>query len=473
MGVVPMERNFLYLKGIDEADVLFHIKSSKFYRIFDPELMRKFRNHFWDGKSENEMEEKLKDIDEGNSSCIVDCSECKGSFSRNPKEFVINKLALVLTSKCNLRCKYCYANYGMYDYAEETDISQSTLLDGLRYLQGNYKDIANIQFFGGEPSLCETQILSTVYFFENLVETGEKDKMPTFGIVTNGVYMPESLMELFVKYNFQITISLDGPESINNTLRCDINGTGKFDVIEHNYNKLLEKGMKHIGIECTYTAEHIKNKISLVDLVKYFYEKFNCSVPHIVPVNIEKENELNVLNCMNEYLIYVKELVDYTFEKMQKEQIINSTAIITGIIFKVMYRQGQQRICPAGVKTFSLSHDSRISPCFMYTSKQDISYGKVGDDPAEILRKAYEFDDRINNKDMSKECTECPARSICSSCLGSFEIENANVHVDNPIFCETIRYVVEYVIQKLSAMKADEAQWKKLNDFLRNGVNEK
>lgn len=462
-----LKDDFVYLEGADGADVLFHIESIKFFRIFSQELIKQFRGFFWENTSNKPVEKKLEEICNENRGGNENCGSCKSTMIQKPKDFVINKLALVLTSKCNLRCKYCYENYGLYDYQEEADISKDTLLKGLQYFTDNFKDITRIQFFGGEPSMCEKQIRKTVDFFETMVDAGKRKQMPQFGIVTNGVYMPDSLIDVFAKYNFHVTVSLDGPEHINNLLRYDVNGVGKHSLIKGNYERLLQKGIKNVGIECTYTAEHIKNKVSLVELVQYFGKEFGCKIPHIVPVNIEKENDLNVMNCLEEYLSYVKEIVDYTFDKMLKDKVMESTTIIAGIISKLIFRRGEQRICPAGVKTFSLSHDSRISPCFMYTSKQDISYGMIGEDPGMILKRAYEFDERINNKQISKDCIECSARSVCSSCLGSFEIDNADVKVSNPIFCETIKFVCNYTLKKLSVLKGDKEQWNQINYFFK------
>lgn len=465
-------KNFLYVKGNDNADVLFHINTSSFYRIYDPEFMNGFRAVFENGAEDETVLKKLEEINNKEFSCSANCKHCKAETLSNPKEFTIHKLALVLTSKCNLRCKYCYANYGMYDYERETDISEDVLVEGLTYLLDNFKDIANIQFFGGEPSLCWRQIKKTVQFFETQVKSGRKKEMPGFGIVTNGVCINDELIEIMRKYNFQITISLDGPEEINNALRFDTSRKGKYAIIRKNYERILQSGIKRVGIECTYTAAHIKEGITLVDLIKFFKAEFDCAVPHIVPVNIETENELNVMNCLDKYLQYVDEVIDYTFDNMLNNRKIISTSIILGIIYRLILHEGQQRICPAGVKTFSLSHDRRISPCFMYTSKQDISYGVIGDDADLILKKAYAFDDEINNKAVAKECRECYARAVCSSCLGSFEINKEKVTVSNPIFCETIKHVAVYVIKKLSEIKGDGEKWQKLNTFLRNGAYE-
>ena len=466
------QKNFLYFKGNDKADILFHINSSSFYRIYDPTFMKDFRTVFYNKEKNTNVLRKLEEIERKSKLCQGSCGHCTKTSVKDPKQFTIHKLALVLTSKCNLRCQYCYANYGMYDYQSENDISEETLIQGLNYLMDNFKDISNIQFFGGEPSLCWKQIKATVEFFEDLVKSGRKREMPGFGIVTNGVCIHDELIEIMKKHNFQITISLDGPEEINNMLRYDTNRIGKYQKIYQNYQRMLQKGIKRVGIECTYTAAHIEKKVSLVELVQFFNRKFNCSVPHIVPVNIEVSNKLNVMNCLDEFLQYVRELVDYTFDNMMNQRKIASTAIILGIIYRLILHEGQQRICPAGVKTFSLSHDKRISPCFMYTSKQDISYGKIGDDAKIILEKAYTFDNEINNKEVCGQCRECLARTVCSSCLGSFEIDRTNVSVSNPIFCETIKYVTIYVIKKLSEIKGDPESWNRLNNFFRNGVYE-
>lgn len=465
-------KNFLYLKGNDNADILFHINTSSFYRIYDPVFMRGFRAVFENNVEDENVFKKLEEINNKDFSCLVNCTHCKERIISKANNFTIHKLALVLTSKCNLRCKYCYANYGMYDYDEETDISEDILVDGLNYFMDNFKDIENIQFFGGEPSLCWKQIKRTVEFFKYQIKSGRKKEMPGFGIVTNGVCLNDELIEIMRKYNFQITISLDGPEEINNELRFDVNKKGKYQIIRENYKRIVQSGIKRIGIECTYTATHVKQGVTLVELIRFFENEFDCAVPHIVPVNIEVDNELNVINCLDKYLQYIEDAVDYTFDEMLNNNRITSTAIVVGIVYRLILHKGQQQICPAGVKTFSLSHDRRISPCFMYTSKQDISYGIVGDDADFILKKAYAFDDEINNKDVVKDCQKCYARSMCSSCLGSFEIDKGEVAVSNPIFCETIKHVTIYTIKKLSEIKGDEERWQRLNAFLRKNVYE-
>lgn len=466
---VQLEKEFLLLSNENEqSDILYHIDSSAFYRIYKEPLKSQFRGHFLYNVPSLSVKKELEKVSKENSNCSKGCQSCVAANIDNPKEFAIRKLALVLTSKCNLQCKYCYANYGMYDYKKESTMTKEVLLSGLRYLTENFKEIKTIQFFGGEPSLCVDLIKSTIYFFKKMVEDGNAKNEPVYGIVTNGVYMPEELIKLFKENKFRITISLDGPEGINNLLRIDAAGKGKFVTIRNNYLRLLAEGVEDVGFECTYTAEHIRNSISLVDIVKFFDQEFNCPVPHIVPVNIDELSELNIFNEWERYEAYIDEAIAYAFDNMINEHKISSVGIFLGIIGRIITHLGDQRICPAGVQTFSLSHDECISPCFMYTSNEDISYGKIGDDPKMILKNAYDFDEKINNKEISEDCLNCSAKAVCSSCLGSFDISNSEVSVSNQATCETIRYAMTSILKKIVDIKSDADKWKDLCNFMEN-----
>ena len=228
-----------------------------------------------------------------------------------------------------------------------------------------------------------------------------------------------------------------------------------------------------MSFECTYTAEHIRNSISLVDLIKFFDKEFNNPVVHIAPVNIDNNHYLSLVPYKDKYNQYMEELVDYTFDMLLEEKKMCSTNIVLGVITRIISQASQKAICPAGVNTFSVSHDNKISPCFMYTSKDDISYGNIGDDPDEILSRAYTFDEYINNKDKVDECQECFARNVCSSCLGSFEIKSDKVKISNPIYCESIKVATKRALQRLSDIKKNPKTWEEFNRFLDKGYEER
>lgn len=463
-----MIKNFFYTSTPENEGVLFHIPTGRFFRVFDQKYKYALENRIISG----DTLEMLRKINSNQTVHSCPCKECDSQV-RRAKDFTIRKLAIVLTSSCNMRCKYCYANYGMYDYEEAADMNSEKLESILSYFTKNFKGIGAIQFFGGEPTLKEELIYQTVDYFKRLVEAGEIYTMPIFGIVTNGVYMPDKLVTYFKKYHFFVTVSLDGPILVNDALRIDCNGKGKYKTIWSNIMKIQNAKVSGLSFECTYTSEHIRNNIGLVDLVKFFDKEFNNPVVHIAPVNIDNTHPLSLVPYLEQYKHYMEELVDYTFDLLLKEKRMCSTNIVLGVITRIISQAKQQAICPAGVNTFSVAHDNKISPCFMYTSKDDISYGDIGDKADDILSRAYAFDKYINNKDKVQECQECFARNVCSSCLGSFEIESDKVQISNPIYCESIKVAAIRTLQRLSDIKKNPKTWEELNQFLDKSYEER
>ena len=95
-------------------------------------------------------------------------------------------------------------------------------------------------------------ILNTCEWFSNNYK-----KVPKFKVVTNLTYLPEELLIGIKKYNIILTVSLDGPEEINNELRIskdtDIN---VFETVKNNIRRLRKIGCPIQAVECTFTQKH-------------------------------------------------------------------------------------------------------------------------------------------------------------------------------------------------------------------------
>lgn len=447
-----INKEFQLLNGFGE-NVLLECSTGRYYRIYDNEVYSHINNYFTYDIRSNMAEEIVNSI-KSNTLRIEERNKII-----NSKDFIINRLAIVLTSNCNLRCKYCYANFGMYDYEESNIISIDILRNSIEYFSNEFKQINTIQFFGGEPTLCTDSIKYVIGKFEELVKLKKINNLPRFSIVTNGLYISKKLIHILKKYNMIITLSIDGPKSVNDLTRIDPNNKGSYDRVIHTYNCLKESGIENIGIECTYTNEHLKQDISLVNIVEFFDKEFGIKVIHVVPVSIEDSNYLSVKNNELKFYKYVEELVDYTFNQLIGNRLLKSTNIVLGLLQNIITNNIKPDICPAGIGTFSISHDNKISPCFMYTSTTDLAYGEVGCDGSYILNKAYEFNNKFNNKNSVDKCKVCFARSMCSSCLGVFEVKNNKTKEISDIYCNMIKIAAKNILLKISNIKSDKMKW--------------
>jgi sulfatase maturation enzyme AslB (radical SAM superfamily) len=139
----------------------------------------------------------------------------------------INQLNLILTSKCNLNCLYCYQNAKKsisMDW-ETVRYSIDMLIDSIH---GNLV----ISFLGGEPLLEFGMIQRAVEYTENNMPT---DKEIEYGISTNGTLMDREIASFLSKYRFDTQLSFDGlPEA------QDFRGRGTFETLDQLLDKLRE-----------------------------------------------------------------------------------------------------------------------------------------------------------------------------------------------------------------------------------------
>lgn len=137
-------------------------------------------------------------------------------------------VTLYLTSDCNFNCKYCYRHQKNYiPLYMSWDIAKKAI-DFL--LQNASSDNLYISFFGGEPMLNFDLIQKAV-----LYSSGIKKDI-TYSITSNGSLMTPDIVNFLVKYNINLTISLDGPEGINDAYRFYPNSKGTFKEVVKNLN---------------------------------------------------------------------------------------------------------------------------------------------------------------------------------------------------------------------------------------------
>jgi len=114
-------------------------------------------------------------------------------------------LVLWPTSKCNLKCKYCYAS-GI----SGEDMNFETAKRALDLMSDSP---LKIQFAGGEPLL-------NLPLIERVLEYASAEcNTVSFSIQTNGTILNDEIIDVLKRYKVAIGVSLDGKPETNNYLR--------------------------------------------------------------------------------------------------------------------------------------------------------------------------------------------------------------------------------------------------------------
>ncbi len=124
---------------------------------------------------------------------------------REPTDFGDGRYRAALvnvTNVCNLECRHCFVFRAGNPNLARDKMDDATMLHQLRVLRDKH-GIKSMLFMGGEPMIRKNLVMEAIKLFEN----------PS--IVTNGTYGIPSAPGCLV------TVSLDGPERMNDPIRGD------------------------------------------------------------------------------------------------------------------------------------------------------------------------------------------------------------------------------------------------------------
>ena len=255
-----LEEDEVYFREEEEYGIIYSKKNKSFFKI--PALI---------AQELRELKKQEKNTHNPNLSSLFDISK-------------LRRIELIMSTACNLKCKYCFASGGNYN--QEISSIKLSVLDKVIDLIEASKNIQEIVLFGGEPTLAEKEI-------EYLCNSLERKRiMIKYKMVTNLYQISDKMIDLINKYNIILTISLDGPEYINNKNRVARDGGNVYQRVLHNYKRLNTKGVKIKAIEATYTLSHKEAGITKEKLKESFNQVFEVEDIYIVDDLNEKKSDL-------------------------------------------------------------------------------------------------------------------------------------------------------------------------------------
>lgn len=352
----------------------------------------------------------------------------------------LRKLILNISNKCNLNCRYCYANGGTY-FSKDGLMDEENAREAINKFLYVFGEIEYIQFFGGEPLLNYTLIDFVCEYISNLFKEKKIHIFPRFGIVTNGTIMNDEILRILSKYKIAVTISCDGPQKVNDALRINKNQEGTYQQIVKNIELLKNKNNILPNIEVTYTEYHHNQGIKIPDLLEFFKKTFGIENVHIAPVSLEKSHELALQN-------YEDFLETISSETIKDNRIIFK---VKNLIFNLQHKCGDYKICGAGTDTFSVGVNGQVYPCFMMTDMEDYIVTNVNLDKEifmEDIRGAKEK--YCFNKLVDEPCKDCFNNLLCNGCMGCNVFETKNPFVPSKSQCEFLKGLTEKVIAELT-----------------------
>lgn len=324
-----------------------------------------------------------------------------------PKEAM---LILNTTHGCNMACKYCFVSTSEdRKNVMQLPIARQSIINMIEANQEAERYI--IYFFGGEPLLHKQ-------FIKDVVETAKEEiilkrnKKVCFLLNTNGTLIDEAILQFLKKEDFTVTVSLDGPEDINDLNRVFLDGCGSFKRIMECVKRLKKYDVK-FNLRATFNSK----TIHLAEIFRFF-EDLEVFYSFAFAVGA-KEKKRDDTNFNDEDIIRLDSELKAVMEFLLSK-LANGNPIYCSDFHKKMGALRNKDIklhgCEAGRRSFIVDESGTYYTCqnmlpFTETAVGDVYKGMDSDKVDKFYSKQVE--------DLSV-CNQCWAKYLCG---GGCEVE--------------------------------------------------
>lgn len=343
-----------------------------------------------------------------------------------------------LTTKCNLRCIYCY-NCKERAGSEEQSLPLHIAKAGVDYFFSHNKS-RHIRFYGpGEPT-CEFSLMKDIVSYAK----SKAGDLLTVEIQTNGCF-DANIREWILNNVNIIWLSFDGKPNIQNANRPFPGGKPSAPVIEGNARWLIERTNQHnlmVGVRVTITEKNIDQQKQMIDYFHSLGISYIWNDPLFPPVEIEAvcDNRGKQEKYKFDPDKYVKNYIDAYYYAKQ-------LGVFYGSFLTCNFDGKCTQHCRSCTPTPHFTTDGYVSACDLVTFGENAHhmdcfvYGKWNEEKQE-----FEFNsDKIKalkarSIDNMEHCANCCAREHCGGyCLGEVMNESGNLLGQKPQTCVAIR----------------------------------
>jgi uncharacterized protein len=297
---------------------------------------------------------------------VIDRLESTGMFSTpapplpiTPSDYVFrpHEVTLFPTTRCNLRCIYCYADAGTRHVDMPWEIAQAAIDQVVANALAVRRDDFIVGFHGGgEPTVNWPLVVQATLYAKKLAQ--DAGLTVKIHCASNGVLTPAQ--RDFIVGNFTgMNISLDGPATIQNRQRPLPNGSGSFDRVMETIHCFQEQGFP-FGIRVTVTAHagpHLK------DIVRFLH----ATCPTLDQVHVEPVWQCGRCKTTGERPPATEQFIGYFAEAYALARQLGFSLFYSGARLDVL----TNAFCAASGDGFSVTPEGVVSSCFEVTDPSD------------------------------------------------------------------------------------------------------
>lgn len=333
-------------------------------------------------------------------------------------------ITLMITEKCNLRCKYCYEVFSGNMKAKSMPFEIAKKAIDMYMTKGNIakNGFPNWDLVGGEI-FFEFDLLRQIveYLISKYIELGYCPKKHlNFHLCSNGTLFTNEVKDWClhlknrIKY-FGLGVSLDGPKIVH-----DMNRSNSFDRVMSSFD-WWRTNFPDCSIKGTLNPDTIQY---LEESVKFFVEDLKLPQFYINPTFEGPWTEELAI-------IYSEQLINiatYFLEHPEYNLLKNSNVLLDTRIHK----NEPSNWCGSGIYMRAITPDGSIYPCLRAATSRLYKLGSLETGVDKERIKPFYFYTKYNDID---DCNSCKWVTNCPSCVMEWAEDTGDIYLRSTKFC--------------------------------------
>jgi uncharacterized protein len=351
----------------------------------------------------------------------------------------LQTLVVNVTNQCNLSCAYCY-EYGEDKIVDTENGAQPKFMNeetarasvdfALRESRGNPG--AHITFFGGETLMNFPVLKSTIaYARERAAALG---KSIDFSLTTNATLLRPDVIEFLADNNVGVTISIDGPEDIQDKFRVFKSGVGSYDIAAPKIRALLARHRtRPIGARVTLTRQ----TLDVQRIYRHLADDLGFWEVGFAPVTTAPGREYAISDGGFDHLLAQFRALAQDYLAAALDNRHHGFSNVRETLQEIHQGHAKAYPCGAGLGLMGVATDGDVALCHRFAGSDAHRLGSVSDGVS--WERQREFLD-THHIDEKVDCRSCWARPICAGgCYHEAHTRYGATSRPNLHYCEWIR----------------------------------
>lgn len=322
-------------------------------------------------------------------------------------ETIVKALCLNVAHDCNLRCDYCFASTGDFKGARGL-MSLEVAKGAVDFLIQNSKHRRQLEidFFGGEPLMNWAVVRDTVDYAT--AEAKKHGKSFRFTITTNGVGLTPEIEDYINEHMYNVVLSIDGRQGINDRVRRTISGRGSvYEMVIPKFKRLVQnRREKSYYVRGTFTAYNLDFAQDVAHLHDLGFDQISLEPVVTEPTEEYALHKEHLPKILAEY----DRLAELFLDRREKGEGFSF------FHFNVELTKGPclyKRLsgCGAGYEYLAVAPSGELFPCHQFVGEETYLLGTVWNGLENHELSTMFKNSHVLNKPV---CRACWAKYYCS-----------------------------------------------------------